>query len=32
MRKDLKTRMLIGTIIIAIILIGCLIYKINQNE
>ena len=32
MKKDFKTRALIGTIIISIILIGCLIYKMNQNE
>lgn len=32
MRKDLKTRMIIGITTISIILIGTLIYKINQNE
>ena len=32
MKQDLKTRLLIGTVIIAVILIGCLIYKLNQKE
>ena len=32
MKRDFKTRALIGTIIISVILIGCLIYKMNQNE
>lgn len=32
MKRDFKTRVLIGTIIISVILIGSLIYKINQNE
>lgn len=32
MRKDLKTRIIIGITTISIILIGTLIYKINQNE
>ena len=32
MKQDFKTRLLIGIVIISVILIGCLIYKINQKE